>query len=74
MGLMRSMTISPSLSVLISRTREFWIACHLALVKGPDHGIEDLISVKILVGAISLDNDNGQTFHHLIGREPTLAL
>ena len=49
--------------------------CHfdLALVKSPDHRLQDLIPVKRLAGAIPLDYDDGQTFHCLIGCKSALA-
>jgi hypothetical protein len=46
---------------------------HFPLVEGTDHGVEDLIPVKALTGAIPFDNDNGQTFHDLVGGKSALA-
>jgi hypothetical protein len=47
---------------------------HLPLVKGADHGVENFIPVEALMGAIPLNHDHRQAFHHLIGGKPTLTI
>ena len=45
-----------------------------ALFAGAEHAVEDLVAVKLLAAAVTLDDDDGQTLDGLIGGEPLLTL
>ena len=47
---------------------------HLPLIKGANHGVKYFISIKTLAGPITLDNDDRQTFHDLVGGKAPLAV
>ena len=39
---------------------------HLPLVESTDHGIHDLVPVKALAGAVTLNDNDGKALHNLI--------